>query len=186
MTSDPAPVQPGPYYVQASCELSEDYFLTADVLIGPDNKVVPFVNNYQNGNARGRGHRAVRGTWFTTCTATRPPRPAGSYDLVHDRHIQQRRRRGRRHSDRRAGSWRWHPNNPDGTMYSFLNWLTRARPRGDRVRCSGPGVAGHHTERGGASPDNTPYFYGWIHEQVKSGKTTYDNYTMVSWGLCNA
>ena len=34
--------QPTPYYVQASCELSEDYFLTADVLIGPGDKIVPF------------------------------------------------------------------------------------------------------------------------------------------------
>ena len=34
--------QPAPYYVQASCELSEDYFLTDDVLIGADDKVMPF------------------------------------------------------------------------------------------------------------------------------------------------
>ena len=35
-------VQPTPYYVQASCELSEDYFLTDDVLIGAGDKVMPF------------------------------------------------------------------------------------------------------------------------------------------------
>ena len=34
--------QPAPYYVQASCELSEDYFLTDDVVIGADDKVMPF------------------------------------------------------------------------------------------------------------------------------------------------
>jgi hypothetical protein len=38
-------VPPTPYYVQASCELSEDYFLTEDVLIGADDKVMPFVNS---------------------------------------------------------------------------------------------------------------------------------------------
>ncbi len=42
MTSDPAPVQPGPYYVQASCDLSEDYFLTDDVVIGQDDRIMPF------------------------------------------------------------------------------------------------------------------------------------------------
>ena len=35
-------VQPAPYYVQASCELSEDYFLTDDVLVGADDRVMPF------------------------------------------------------------------------------------------------------------------------------------------------
>ena len=43
MTSDPAPIQPGPYYVQASCELSEDYFLTDDVVIEQDDRIMPFV-----------------------------------------------------------------------------------------------------------------------------------------------
>ena len=41
-------VPPTPYYVQASCELSEDYFLTEDVLIGDDDKVMPFVNSQNN------------------------------------------------------------------------------------------------------------------------------------------
>ncbi len=41
-------VPPTPYYVQASCELSEDYFLTEDVPIGADDKVMPFVNSQNN------------------------------------------------------------------------------------------------------------------------------------------
>ena len=35
-------VQPTPYYVQASCELSEDYFLTTDVVIEQDDWIMPF------------------------------------------------------------------------------------------------------------------------------------------------
>ena len=42
MTSNSAPVQPGPYYVQASCELSEDYFLTTDVIIEQYDRIMPF------------------------------------------------------------------------------------------------------------------------------------------------
>ena len=42
--------QPGPFYVQASCELSEDWFLTSDVPITADDRVVPFVNP-KNDNA---------------------------------------------------------------------------------------------------------------------------------------
>ncbi len=41
-------VQPGPYYVQASCDLSEEYFLTDDVLIGATDKVMPFLNTHNN------------------------------------------------------------------------------------------------------------------------------------------
>jgi hypothetical protein len=41
-------VQPGPYYVQASCDLSEEYFLTDDVLIGATDKVVPFLNTHNS------------------------------------------------------------------------------------------------------------------------------------------
>ena len=39
-------MQPGPYYIQASCDLSEDYFLTDDVLIGATDKVLPFLNTH--------------------------------------------------------------------------------------------------------------------------------------------
>ena len=35
-------VQPTPYYMQASCVLSEDYFLTDDVVIGQDDRIMPF------------------------------------------------------------------------------------------------------------------------------------------------
>ena len=35
-------VQPTPYYVQASCELSEDHFLTDDVIIEDGDKIMPF------------------------------------------------------------------------------------------------------------------------------------------------
>ena len=35
-------VQPTPYYMQASCELSEDYFLTDDVIIVDGDKIMPF------------------------------------------------------------------------------------------------------------------------------------------------
>src|ERR1700761_8906252 len=41
-------IQPGPYYLQASSELSEDFFLTSDVVIGVDDQVVPFVNPKNN------------------------------------------------------------------------------------------------------------------------------------------
>lgn len=41
-------IQPGPYILQASCELSEDYFLTSDVVIGINDQVVPFVNPKNN------------------------------------------------------------------------------------------------------------------------------------------
>ena len=41
-------VPPGPYYMQASCELSQDWFLTSDVVIGPNDRVVPFVNPKNN------------------------------------------------------------------------------------------------------------------------------------------
>ena len=36
--------QPGPCYLQASCELSEDYFLTDDVLLTPTDTVIPFTS----------------------------------------------------------------------------------------------------------------------------------------------
>ena len=36
--------QPTPYSIEASCDLSEDYFLTDDVLIGDGDKVIPFLN----------------------------------------------------------------------------------------------------------------------------------------------
>ena len=35
-------VQPTPYYMQASCELSEDYFLTDDVIIVDGDRIMPF------------------------------------------------------------------------------------------------------------------------------------------------
>lgn len=35
-------VQSAPYYMQASCELSEDYFLTDDVPVGAYDKIMPF------------------------------------------------------------------------------------------------------------------------------------------------
>jgi hypothetical protein len=40
------PVQPGPYIVQASCDLSEDYFLTSEVLLTlqAGDTVLPFLN----------------------------------------------------------------------------------------------------------------------------------------------
>ncbi len=172
-------VQPTPYYVQASCELSEDYFLTADVLIGPDDKVVPFVN-YQNGNAieaivlsAGVVHHLHRDPTTTS---------GWVYDLVP---IAMSSSADVAVAATPTGVLvlALAPNNPDGTMYSFLNWLTGPATWGQGKRL-GPGSP-VTLLRGGASPDSTPYFYGWIHEQVKSGKTTYDNYTMVSW-LCNA
>jgi hypothetical protein len=42
------PAQPQPYTLQASCELAHDYFLTSDLLIGTDDKVIPFVNPHNN------------------------------------------------------------------------------------------------------------------------------------------
>lgn len=38
--------QPTPYSLQASCELSEDHFLTSDLIIGTGDEVIPFVNPY--------------------------------------------------------------------------------------------------------------------------------------------
>jgi hypothetical protein len=40
------PVQPGPYIVEASCDLSEDYFLTSEVLLAlqAGDTVLPFLN----------------------------------------------------------------------------------------------------------------------------------------------
>jgi hypothetical protein len=45
-------VQPGPYYLQASCELSQDWFRTSDVVLNAANgdRVLPFVNP-KNSNA---------------------------------------------------------------------------------------------------------------------------------------
>ncbi len=43
-----APAQPQPYTLQASCELAHDYFLTTDLMIGTDDKVIPFVNPHNN------------------------------------------------------------------------------------------------------------------------------------------
>jgi hypothetical protein len=43
-----SPGQPTPYQMQASCELTQDWFLTSDVVIGPDDQVVPFVNPKNN------------------------------------------------------------------------------------------------------------------------------------------
>ena len=40
--------QPTPYSIEASCDLSEDYFLTDDVLIGDGDKVMPFLNTQNN------------------------------------------------------------------------------------------------------------------------------------------
>jgi hypothetical protein len=37
-----AVAQPGPYYVQASCELSEDHFLTDSVIVADGDKIMPF------------------------------------------------------------------------------------------------------------------------------------------------
>src|SRR5580693_131907 len=42
----PTVTQPTPYSLQASCELSEDHFLTSDLIIGADDEVIPFVNPY--------------------------------------------------------------------------------------------------------------------------------------------
>src|SRR5580698_3089814 len=42
------PAQPQPYTLQASCELAHDYFLTSDLMIGTDDKVIPFVNPHNN------------------------------------------------------------------------------------------------------------------------------------------
>ena len=42
----PTATQPTPYSLQASCELSEDHFLTSDLIIGADDEVIPFVNPY--------------------------------------------------------------------------------------------------------------------------------------------
>jgi hypothetical protein len=42
------PAQPQPYTLQASCELAHDYFLTSDLMIGTDDKVIPFVNPLNN------------------------------------------------------------------------------------------------------------------------------------------
>ena len=39
----PNGTQPTPYSLQASCELSEDYFLTQNLLIEPGDEVIPFV-----------------------------------------------------------------------------------------------------------------------------------------------
>jgi hypothetical protein len=44
----PTVTQPTPYSLQASCELSEDYFLTSDLIIGTGDEVIPFVNPYTN------------------------------------------------------------------------------------------------------------------------------------------
>ena len=55
-------VQPTPYYVQASCELSEDYFLTDDVIIVDGDKVMPFsVADSFTSATCGGGARAVVG-----------------------------------------------------------------------------------------------------------------------------
>jgi hypothetical protein len=42
----PNSTQPTPYSPQASCELSEDYFLTQNLLIEPGDEVIPFVNPF--------------------------------------------------------------------------------------------------------------------------------------------
>ena len=62
----------GAYYVQASCELSEDYFLTEDVLIGADDKVMPFVNSQNNMvEAVVLTHDSNGQPSLATCTGTR-------------------------------------------------------------------------------------------------------------------
>ena len=35
-----------PYTIQASCELSEDYFLTSNIVMQPTDEVIPFINPY--------------------------------------------------------------------------------------------------------------------------------------------
>ena len=42
----PSAIQPTPYSLQASCELSEDHFLTSDLVMAADDEVIPFVNPY--------------------------------------------------------------------------------------------------------------------------------------------
>jgi hypothetical protein len=42
----PSATQPTPYSLQASCELSEDHFLTSDLVMVADDEVIPFVNPY--------------------------------------------------------------------------------------------------------------------------------------------
>jgi hypothetical protein len=42
----PTVTQPTPHSLQASCELSEDHFLTSDLVIGTGDEVIPFVNPY--------------------------------------------------------------------------------------------------------------------------------------------
>jgi hypothetical protein len=42
----PTITQQTPYSLQASCELSEDHFLTSDLIIGTKDEVIPFVNPY--------------------------------------------------------------------------------------------------------------------------------------------
>jgi hypothetical protein len=41
-------ISPGPYSMQASCELSQDWFQTSEIVIGPNDQVVPFVNPKNN------------------------------------------------------------------------------------------------------------------------------------------
>jgi hypothetical protein len=48
--TNPAPAQPVPYYLQASSELSREFFLTDNVAIYSGDQVLPFVNP-KNGNA---------------------------------------------------------------------------------------------------------------------------------------
>jgi hypothetical protein len=40
------PTQPRPYSLQASCELSQDYFLTSDIVMQANDEVIPFINPY--------------------------------------------------------------------------------------------------------------------------------------------
>ena len=41
---DSPPPAPGPLWLQASCELSEDYFFTDDVLLEASDEIIPFTN----------------------------------------------------------------------------------------------------------------------------------------------
>ena len=168
--------QPTPYYVQASCELSEDYFLTADVLVGPDDKVVPFVNHLNGGaieavvmtEATGRlSHVHQDPTTTSGWTISNIPMSISSVTDV-----------AVAASPQGVFVLAFAPVF-NGQMYSAISWLTDATTWATGTQL-GPGSPVGML-RGGVSPDQTPYFYGWVLNTVKSGKTTYDNYDFVTW-----
>ena len=175
-------VQPTPYYMQASCELSEDYFLTDDVVIGQDDRIMPFaVTDPFSGvvtvealvlSSGQLSHlypdAAATSGWSYT--------PVGTpYDLVSDAAVVG----GGFGGQLMVTGPRSLPAPPGATAAAA--WLTRVGPGDWSVSKTGTVPEQIGQLSAGVSPDG-PYWYGW----VPSEAGTMDQFSLFLYDARNA